>query len=77
MHIVVTMCEEVFHLCRGPLNAECLGILIGLALQYLLGECLWDVAMEGLRHDGELGELGEWLEGSYYCIVLVIIFWFI
>ncbi len=42
---------------------SCLGIFIGLALQYLLCEFFRNVAVEGLRHYGELAQLGERLDG--------------
>ena len=60
--MIVSVIEEIFHLGSRPLDTECLGIFIALALQNLLRQCFWDVAMEGLWYHGELTQLGEWLQ---------------
>ena len=60
--MIVSVIEEIFHLGSRPLDTECLGIFIALALQNLLRQCFRDVAMEGLWYHGELAQLGEWLQ---------------
>lgn len=54
MYMTVAMLEEVFHLCGCPLYAECLCIIVGLALQHLLCQFFRYVAVEGLGHHGKL-----------------------
>ena len=63
--MVVTMIEEIFHLAGGPLDAESLGIFIRLALQYLLCQCLRNIAVECLWHHGELAQFGKRLQRWY------------
>ena len=62
MDMIVSVIEEIFHLGSRPLDTECLGIFIALALQNLLRQSFRDVAMEGLWYHGELTQLGEWLQ---------------
>ena len=56
-------------LLRGPLNTQLGGLLVRLTLHNLLGECFWNVAMEGLGNYRQLCELCKRLEGSGYNIV--------
>lgn len=63
MYMTVAMLEEVFHLSGCPLYAECLCIIVGLALQHLLCQFFRYVAVEGLGHHGKLREFGEGLDG--------------
>ena len=52
-------------LCRGPLHAEGLRVVVGLALHGLHGQLLRHVAVERARHDGELRELRQRLYAGY------------
>ena len=64
MDIVYPVRVEFLALLRRPLHAQRPGIVVGLAFHHLPGQCLGDVAVEGLRHHRQLREFRKRLDAG-------------
>ena len=73
MYMTVAMLEEVFHLSGCPLYAECLCIIVGLALQHLLCQFFRYVAVEVLGTMVSCESLAKGLMAGMIGIVIPIL----